>query len=63
MDLEVNKIEAGHPFDPNYMEESNDFKVGKSPLSGGVNFDVMNSERVVGMTELGFTMGMGLYMQ
>ena len=53
MDLEVNTIEAGHPFDPRYMEESNDSKGGKSSLSGEVNFDVTNSERVVGTTALG----------
>ena len=53
VDLEVNTIEAGHPFDPRYMEQSNDFKGEKSPPSGGPSFDVTNSERVVGTTELG----------
>lgn len=52
VDLEVNTIETGHPFDPRYMEESKDFKSGKSSPSGGSKFN-MTSERVVGTTELG----------
>lgn len=52
VDLEVNTIKTGHTFDPRYMEESNDFRGGKSSPSGGANFD-MTSERVIGTTELG----------
>ena len=47
VDLEVITIEAGHTFDPRYMEESNDFK-GAS-RSRGSNINVA-SERVVGTT-------------
>ena len=40
VDLEVITIETGHTFDPRYMEESNDFKGGKSSLSRGSNINV-----------------------
>ena len=53
VDPEVITVEFGHPFDPRFMEESNDFQGGKSSPSRGAKFDVTNSERVVGTTELG----------